>query len=235
MGVIIKKIYRISDKGNPFTANFSFMTLEIAFKNFVDVFDTKGLIVIADNCKDSTINMLKDNGGEDIRITSLGNSGSMKYAYEICFTEFNNEDIVYFSEDDYLFLPEPEKYIMEGLEIADYCSLYDHLDKYINHGQNPFIRNGGEVTKVVLTKSTHWKFPNSICPTFATKVKTLKEDKEIHYKYNFIGKITDSFKTTLALIESGRKIITPIPGRATAADLYPSPLIQWKEVADKYK
>jgi len=231
----MKKIYRISDKGNPFTANFSFMTLEIAFKNFVDTFNIDELIVIADNCKESTITMLKDNGAEDIRITSLGNSGSMKYSYEICYTEFTDEDIVYFTDDDFLYLPEPEKYIMEGLETADYVSLYDHLDKYINHGQNPFIRNGGEITKVVLTKSTHWKFPNSIGMVVATKVKTLKEDKELLWKYNFSGIISDSFRTTLALIESGRKIITPIPGRATACDLYPSPLIRWKEVADKYK
>jgi len=230
----MKKIYRISDKGNPFTPNFAYMTLEIALKNFIDVFKLDNLIVIADNCKENTIKFIKESGVKDIRVTTLGNSGSLKYAYEICYKEFDDDDIVYFTDDDFLYLPEPERYLREGLEIADYVSLYDHLDKYQTNGQNPFIKNGGEITRVIITKSTHWKFPNSTGPIFATKVKTLKDDKDILWKYNFVGGITDSFRTTLALIESGRRIITPIPGRATAADAFPSPLIRWDLIAKKY-
>ena len=230
----MKKIYRISDKGNPFAPNFSFMTLEIAFKNFIDVFGTKDLIVIADNCTDSTVDMLKRNGAKDIRRTYLGNSGSMKYEYEICYEEFDDNDIVYFSDDDFLYLPNPEKYIMEGLTIADYVSLYDHLDKYMTGGQNPFIHEGGEITRVVITSSCHWKFPNSIGLICATRVSTLKEDRDILWKYNFNGPKSCSFKTTLALINSGKKIVTPIPGRATACDLFPSPFIDWYKVAEKY-
>jgi len=231
----MKKIYRISDKSNPFPLEFNYITREICLKNFVDVFGLDDLIIIADNCTEDTINFVKSLQINDIRCTQLGNSGTLKYAFEICYAEFKDDDIVYFSDDDFLYLPEPEKYITEGLSIAEYVSLYDHLDKYLDNNQNPFIRNGGEITRVVKTASTHWKYPNSIGLVCATTVAELKRDKEILYRYNFRGSVTDSFATTLELIRIGRRIATPLPGRATACDKFPSPFVDWKKVAQKYE
>ena len=70
--------------------------------------------------------------------------------------------------------------------IADYVTLYDHPDKYMDHdkgGPNPYISNGGEVTRLVKTDNSHWKLTNSTTMTFASKVNTLKQDRDIWMKH----------------------------------------------------
>ena len=61
----------------------------------------------------------------------------------------------YFVENDYLHHSNARNILLEGFTVgADYVSLYDHPDKYLNanEGGNPFIEDGGEVTKVYLSK-----------------------------------------------------------------------------------
>jgi hypothetical protein len=223
----INKIYRLSDKGHKPTFPIG-ISKEICLKNFICVFGIKDLIVIADNCEQQTIKLLQSLNIKDIRQTSLGNSGSLKFAFEIAYNELSQNDIVYFVEDDFLHIPDADRYLLEGIEIADYVSLYDHLDKYMNPSQNPFVKDGGENCKVLLTRSTHWKTTNSTVQTFATKVRTLIEDRNILYKYNFKSNTPQSFATFLELTKMGRRLITPIQGISTACDSFPSPIVDWE-------
>jgi GT2 family glycosyltransferase len=119
-------------------------------------------------------------------------------------------------------LPDAENSIVEGLEIADYVSLYDHPDKYLIAGPNPLVKDGGEATKVILTPSTHWKYTNSTTMTFAARVKTLKQDYEI-IKQHCEPDIPLDFQMFIALLKRGRQLITPIPGQSTHCDHFPSP------------
>lgn len=227
-------IYRYCDRNSE--TNLLDITKEHCLKNFKKTIGFYNLIFIADSCKNFPDYLIKkylisDISAKDIHITNEGNSGSLKFAFELAF-QFNDDDIVYFVEDDFLHHPDASrKLIIEGLEKADYVSLYDHADKY-KKGVNPYVDDFGEETKVFLTKSSHWKFTNSTVQTFATKVFTLREDKEILYKYNFNGDRPDSFSTFRDLKEKGRKLATPIPGKATHCHSpWESPLIDWKEVA----
>lgn len=223
----INKIYRISDKGHKPTFPIG-VSKELCLRNFIYVFGTNDLTIIADCCEQHTIELLQSLNIKHIIQTSLGNSGSLKYAFEFAYNKLSPNDIVYFVEDDFLHLPNADKYLLEGIEIADYVSLYDHLDKYMNPSQNPFVKDGGENCKVLLTKSTHWKTTNSTVQTFATKVKILLEDRSILYKYNFKSNTPQSFATFLELTKMGRKLITPIQGLSTACDSFPSPIVDWE-------
>jgi len=227
------KIYRISDKGSPFPQHFNFMTKKICYRNFMDVFGAQNTIVIADNCSQETISWIKEYYVELIE-TNLGNSGSLKFAFQYARDNLSENDGIYFVEDDFLHLEQSELYLREGLTIGDYVSLYDHLDKYMIPSQNPYVKDGGEDTKVLLTRFGHWKYTNSTVQTFYTKVKTLIEDWNELHLFNFKSNIPDSFNTFIELGKKDRKIVTPIPGRATACDNFPSPLINWGEVAKKY-
>ena len=140
---MVKKIYRISDSNNGATF-IEGITKRHCFCNFVKVFGTSDLTVIADNVSEQTVEFIKS-FTSDIHTTSLGNSKSLVYALDMAIGNDDN-DIVYFVEDDYLHLEGSEQLIEEGIERADYVSLYDHPDKYITGGQNPFIREGGEDT-----------------------------------------------------------------------------------------
>jgi hypothetical protein len=218
---MLKIIYRICDHRNGST-KISHINKRQCFLNFIQVFGTDHLLIVADNTSRETIDFLS-RYVKTVEKTSLGNSGSFLAAMELAL-EFNEEDAVYLMEDDYLHLPNSRDCLLEGLEQADYVSLYDHADKYMMRSPNPLVAGGGENTKVILTKSTHWKFTNSTTMTFAAKVGTLRADQDT-FRHYCADAIPLDYFIFRKLAESGRTIITPIPGQSTHCDEYPSPFI----------
>jgi hypothetical protein len=146
---------------------------------------------------------------------------------------FNDNDKIYFSEDDYVYKKEAPRIIEEGLLIADYSSGYDHPDKYLNHsegGPNPLIEKGGELSRVLLTNSSHWKFTNSCCMTFATTVKTLKEDIEL-FENSCGGKDPGDFGLFCDLYKKNRTLASCIPSVSTHGEVeWMAKLIDWEKV-----
>ena len=178
----MKILYRISDGGNNKYKPTYVYDKQQMFLHFINIFKNNDIYVFADNVGEDTYNFLKDNyePSKIIRI-SLGNSPSFIYCMDFAISNFNNDEKIYFAEDDYIYKKNAAKIIEEGLEISDYCSGYDHPNKYINgnEGGNPFVEQGGELTRVILSKNSHWKITNSFCMTFATRVKIIKEDYDI--------------------------------------------------------
>lgn len=214
-------IYRICDHRNGRT-KIPQINKRQCFLNFIEVFGARNLVVVADNTSQQTIDLL-GRFTKFIEKTTLGNSGSFLYAMDIAI-QFPEDEPVYIVEDDYLHLPKARKCLLEGLEQADYVSLYDHADKYMAKSPNPLVTGGGENTKVILTKSTHWKFTNSTTMTFAAKAGILKADQQI-FRHYCADKIPLDYFIFRKLAENGRTIITPIPGQSTHCDEYPSPFI----------
>lgn len=251
------KCFRISDKGRE-TEKISYCSKIYCLENCIYEFGLEDFILIADNCKDETIEEIKKKGINPI-ITNLGNAGSFQFAVEYIIKNYKENDFVYFIEDDYLHKPYSKKVLIEGLEIADYVTLYDHPDKYTsykNAGDNPYIIRGGEVSSVFVTKNSHWKTTNSTTMTFATKVLTLKEDKKIFWYYTknklpndfgIFASLTQQsiipvifsgryYRTILSMIYSRlslrkkRYLINSIPAYSTHVDCkHLSPLVDWKE------
>ena len=217
----LKIIYRICDHRNGGT-KIPQINKRQCFLNFIEVFGNDNLIIVADNTSEATIEFLS-RFSNSIERTSLGNSASFIHALNIA-VGFDDAQSVYLVEDDYLHLPKGPQYIAEGLERADYVSLYDHADKYMAKSPNPLVSSGGENTKVILTSSSHWKHTNSTTMTFAVKAGTLKADQQV-FRHFCNGKIPLDFLIFRKLAEVGRTVMTPIPGRSTHCDEYPSPFI----------
>lgn len=182
--------YRISDKGNPKEKlpngdRFS------CLRNAIREFGAENIHVIADNCSSATLDFIKsfaeDSGVGVLTIeeTSLGNSGSFRYMMEKIINTRRPEDCVYLLEDDYLHLPGSREIILEGLEIADYVTLYDCPDKYLleKDGGNPFNYKKLQKTRLYLTKSTHWRETNSTTMTFSCRVRTLIDNYKTWKKF----------------------------------------------------
>ena len=115
--------------------------------------------------------------------------------------------------------------------LFDYVTLYDHPDKYLNpyEGGNPFCVERSENTRVYLGKHCHWKSTNSTTMTFASKVKTLKEDKDILREWTK-DTYPHDFYMFQDLIKKRRKLISPIPGFSTHGEVKNlSPLINWEK------
>ena len=195
----MKVIYRISDGGYN-KVKPAYVNKRASFLHFMKVFEGHDIYVVADNVIDSTYDFLCQYVTADrITRTSLGNAGSFLASVKIAVNLFADEERVYFAEDDYVYTKEAPKIINEGLDIADYSSGYDHPDKYMDDGPNPFVVGGGETTKVLITNNRHWKITNSCCMTFATTVGRMKEDYHI-YKHYCSGTHPNDFHMFLILL-----------------------------------
>lgn len=221
--------YRISDAGyNKVKPNY--INNENCLKNFCNVFFEyiHSIVVIADNCSLETMSMIRRYiDPAAIHSVSIGSgAGTFNYALTEAL-KLSDEEVVYFVENDYLHLQGSPKILLEGFNTgASYVALYDHPDKYIN-GANPYVEDGGEATRVVLTKSTHWKITNSTTMTFAAKVGTLREDESILRNYT-VGTYPRDFDMFIALMNKGKALVTPIPGYSTHGETaWLTPLTDW--------
>jgi len=226
----MKIIYRISDTGYN-KVKPDYINNENCLKNFVYIFGNQNLEIIADNCSKETLQMItKYVHPNKISSVSVGHgAGTFNLALDMAL-KWEDDEIIYFLENDYLHKDGSLEILKEGFELGyDYVSLYDHPDKYIN-GANPFVEDGGEVTRLMLTKSCHWKLTNSTTMTFAAKVSTLKQDEAILREFTS-GTHPNDFHMFLALREKQRGLITPIPGYATHGETaWLSPLTDWSKI-----
>jgi hypothetical protein len=229
----MKIIYRISDAGYS-KIKPEYINNELCLKNFVNIFGNTDLHIIADNCSKETLQMItKYCHPNKINTVSVGHgAGTFNLALDMALG-YDDETIIYFVENDYLHKQGSPRILVEGLQLGyGYVSLYDHPDKYINkqNGGNPFIEDGGEVTRVMLTDSCHWKLTNSTTMTFASTVGTLREDESILREFTK-GSYPRDFEMFLALRENQKGLLTPIPGYSTHGETaWLTPLIDWSKI-----
>jgi hypothetical protein len=224
-------IYRLSDVGTRISKP-PYINWKNCLFNFIKNFKYNSMILIADNVNSETKefleNLIRTNILPECKLkhSSLGNSQSFLYALDLATEEFPGNSVIYFVEDDYLHRANSRKILEEGLELADYVTLYDHRDKYMQ-----LYYNYAELSYVFLSESTHWKTTASTTMTFATSLTIIQEDKEIIKKF-LQNKIPIDNEMFLELGKKGRTVISPIPGYSTHGDIrYLSPLIDWEQIA----
>jgi hypothetical protein len=226
-------IYRISDSGyNKIKPDY--INNELCLKNASEIFTDAIWNIIADNTSEVTNNMIQKYITKDaILYASQGNGAA---TFNLALNEaltYDDDEIVYFIENDYLHKPNSQKIIEEGLSLgASFVALYDHPDKYLDpsKGGNPYCGGGAEDTRVYLTESTHWKITNSTTMTFAAKVSTLKENEEI-LRHHTSGTHPNDFQMFMELRANNKLLVTPIPGYATHGETaWLSPLTDWSKI-----
>lgn len=231
---MINIIYRISDKGYKKNKP-SYINNENCLKNFCTVFDGYNISVIADNIGDETYDMIqKYVVPSRIHKVSIGHgAGTFNIALDMALGRLNDNDIIYFVENDYLHRPNADKILLEGLDLKNsFVSLYDHPDKYISpeRGGNMYAFGGAESTRVYLTQSCHWKITNSTTMTFAARVKVLRKNEAILRKWTCSTHPHD-MHMFIELINCQETLVTPIPGYATHGETeWLCPLIDWSQI-----
>lgn len=228
----MKQLYRLSDSGGAKVKPY-YVNNHDCLRNFMRVFGVEGLEIFADNARDATLaaiaricpNVL-------ISRIALGNSGSFDHILTRAL-KLTDDDIVYFVEGDYLHHPGSPQILLEGFEIgADYVTLYDHPDKYTGRtpATNPLIKDGGETTRVLLSRSCHWKQPNSTTMTFAARVHTLRRDAAL-IREHLQDAFPRDFQLFLELRARGRVLLSPLPGYSTHGETeFLGPLVDWEKV-----
>jgi len=211
----MKIIYRISDAGYS-KVKPDYINNENCLKNFCNVFfdyiyDIK---IIADNCSKDTLDMIKKYIDPiNIEQVSVGHgAGTFNLALDYALTR-EDDEIIYFVENDYVHIQGSPKIIKEGLELgASYVTLYLHPDKFMSpyQGGNPEVdSDGGYTTKIYRGKTQLFGMFNSTTMTFASTVKTLKEDESILRKWTN-GTHPHDFQMFLELRDNGKALLCPL-------------------------
>ena len=192
--------------------------------------------MIGDNLNHEHTEWLRSLGIRFIEVSNGNGSGTFRDALNLSIKENLESDFVYLLEDDFLHKEDSNGLLIEALnEYDSYITLYDHPDKYLNKdkGGNPFIEDGGEVTRVIKTDTMHWKITNSTVMSFAARVSRLKHDMELLEKYSS-NRITDSFGLFTELSRTkGIAVLSSIPGYSTHCEkAWLSPFTNWEEIND---
>ena len=209
----MKIIYRISDTGYN-KVKPDYINNENCLKNFVYVFGNQNLQVIADNCSKETLQMItKYVHPNSITTVSVGHgAGTFNLALDMAL-KWDDDEIVYFVENDYIHLNGSPQILEEGFKLgAPYMTLYLHPDKFMspNNGGNPEVDyDGGYGTKIYRGETQLFGMFNSTTMTFASKVKTLKEDEAILRKHTS-GTHPNDFPMFLELRDKGKALLCPL-------------------------
>lgn len=216
----IKVIYRVAEKANKNPKGKPEWINNVNCLN--SIVWQKGLdIKVFGDRLDKTAKYLKKKGVKYTPTKAHGNAETFIEALDYALS-LDDEQIVYFVEDDYVHLEGIAEIIKEGLGKVDFISLYDHPDKY----------NG---TRKLLfhTESTHWQVVESTTMTFACRVKTLRETQDIFRAYSITGNPADHL-IFVNLGAKGYRLATPIPGWATHGETeWLAPVINWEDRANE--
>jgi hypothetical protein len=223
-------IYRISEIGYPKNKP-NYINNKNCFENALQIFNKANWYVIADNVSNETKEYLNSKV-ETIKYVSVGHgAGTFNLALDVALS-LPSSEIVYFLENDYLHKPGADKVLEDGVNLGfDYVTAYDHPDKYLNpfEGGNPFCSGRAEDTRVYLGQYCHFKLTNSTTMTFASSVKTLKEDEEVLRKWTKDTHPYD-FQMFIELKQVGRRLASSIPGYSTHGETaWLSPLTDWQK------
>ena len=229
----MKIIYRISDTGYK-KIKPSYINNENCIKNFFTVFQNEDILILADNICQNTYKMInKYATRNNIEEVSIGHgAGTFNLALDKAIL-LNDNEIVYFVENDYLHRINSPYLILDGFNIgADFVTLYDHPDKYLDpkYGGNKYCHGGAENTRVYLGQYCHWKLTNSTTMTFASKVNTLKKTEMILRKWTS-GNHPYDFDMFLELQSLKYSLVSPIPGYSTHGETqWLCPFTDWSSV-----
>ena len=225
-------IYRISDSGYA-KDKPEYVNNQNYFTNALQAFKGANWWVIADNVGEDTKQLLHSNIKTVEHVNVGHGAGTFNLALDMAL-HLDDEEIVYFLENDYLHKPDAMRILQSAFEMylgIEYVTLYDHPDKYMEPGVggNPHCYGKAENTRVFLGKYCHWKLTNSTTMTFAAKVRTLKQDEKILRQWTN-GTHPYDFQMFSELRSKGRQLISPLPGYATHGETkWLSPLTNWKE------
>jgi hypothetical protein len=138
--------------------------------------------VLLDNCppayQELVASLYPEKDVEFIHLDSEGNEATFSRKIDLLAGQ-RCADLVYFAEDDYLYLPRSLERAVTFLRChpeADFLSLYDHADyhrKYIHRVRTCEISDGDR----------RWRMVMSTCLTFAARRQALVETADVFKRY----------------------------------------------------
>jgi hypothetical protein len=177
------RIYPNVSRIPPVFSNDKLKLSELCLKTFKESLGSLKvkMFVLLDNCppsyEDLFTRYFDEQDLELIRLTGVGNRATFDMQINILLDQ-NFSEIIYFAEDDYLYLPNQFESMVKFLceEHVDFVSPYDHLDYYVLdlHSQKNFIK---------FSNDKHWRTAASTCLTFLTTKTKLRKTQNVFRSY----------------------------------------------------
>lgn len=198
---------------------------EKCYRNLLETFDfgRANLTFFFDGAKGPLSEHFLKNEKNVIQIQEGTEAGSfLRLLDHVSKLDLRPETVLYFVEDDYIHRPGWLDVLLEGMEIADYATLYDHKDKYFLY---PDL-----TSRIFASRTCHWRTTPSTTNTFCCRFKTLLEHLPIHRKFSMGRSISSDHEKFCQLQSQGAMLISPMPGWSTHAEPeFASPCIDWEE------
>jgi len=226
--------YRMSPKNSVHEARrprFAFDKIGLArycLRSFAEAFDEVSLTMnfILDNCGSEWDKMINEvYPGNIVHITRNDNTPLMGYDHTSYYTQLDMakgvDDYVLFQEDDYVYLPDSGKKLLDALKVLEFVSPYDHLEFYtrtLDYHKPPF--------DIRLVGDHHWRTIDFCTMTWGCHSSRLSDYWDELHLHGCWDK-----DTWTEMAKKGAKLWTPIPSLATHMhrDFLP-PGIDWEEV-----
>jgi hypothetical protein len=152
-----------------------------SFKNSLGSLRVK-LWAILDGCPREYEELFRRHIASDdlviVNLEGIGNGATFDRQIDILLQQ-NDAAVVYFAEDDYLYLPDKFPLMINFLASQSdvgFISPFDHLDCYTLS-----LHRGPKWLKV--HDSHHWRTASSTCLTFLTRKETLKRYEHVFRSY----------------------------------------------------
>jgi hypothetical protein len=170
-------------RGLPFSED-KLLLSEICLRSFKEsLSDLRAKVwVLLDGCPNEYVDLFRKYfDAQDlvlIPLQGVGNRATFAKQIEILLGQ-EDSDLVYFAEDDYVYIPNQFSRLVEFLRAhkdVDFVSPYDHLDCYILdiHRHPKWIR---------VHAGHHWRTAASTCLTFLTRKQTLHRKEGVFRSY----------------------------------------------------
>jgi hypothetical protein len=140
------------------------------------------LWVLLDSCPKEYEDLFRQYlADEDLVLLPLSGAGNQAtFARQIdLLLQQTESEVVYFAEDDYFYLPDQFRCMIDFLlahEEAHFISPYDHLDEY-----TMALHRNRKWVKADCNK--HWRTAASTCMTFLTRRSTLRKTERVFRGY----------------------------------------------------
>jgi hypothetical protein len=165
------------------------------------------------------------------KISEKGGSGAQTFVNllnHVIKQDYNDNDIIYFLEDDYLHKPGWINVLLDGFKYinADYYTLYDHPNKYYPELIDKFS------TSLFVTPTAHWRTTMSTTNTYACEFKTLKKHFNIHIQHcDLEAKWVKDHDKFTHLWNIGSNLISCVPGYSShIEENMLSPITDWSQI-----
>ena len=200
---------------------------EKCFVNLLNTIKGKNVdlhLIMDGKVEDNWVKKYKDKYiTHEIKGGNMRDAGWQMFKIALDLETIGDNDLIYFLENDYLHITGWDDKVIDLFSTynnLNYITLYDHLDKYFAPIYDDLV------SKIVITKTHHWRTTPSTCGSFIIPKKLWKEDYTFH-----ISNEGDHNKWLAINEQKGRFILSALPGLSThCMEGLMSPTINWQEI-----